>query len=338
MRNTFDGKHGPLLIAEIGGNHEGDFEYAKELTKRAIETDVDFIKFQIYTGDSLVSKFEESTRNQHFKKFELSKEQNIELATMVNDAGIGYMASVWDINAINWIDKYMTIYKIGSGDLTAYPVLEKIAKIGKPIILSTGLSDENEILKTIDFIQNVNPVYLNPDFFAILQCTSMYPCNYADTNLNVIKVLSKKTGLSVGYSDHTEGTKALFYAYAMGARILEFHFTDNREGKVFRDHQISLIPSEVDNLIEELEFINVLNGSAKKEPLSNEKEAGHTISFRRAIYLKKDLPAGHTIEVDDIVALRPLHGIDAREYKKVIGKALINNKKAFEKIEWLDLT
>ena len=120
--NPFKGKHGPLLIAEIGGNHEGDFEYAKKLTQLAIDSDVDYVKFQIYSGDNLVSKKESPTRNKHFKKFELSKEQHIELANMVVESGLKYTSSVWDINSMMWINDYMDFYKIGSGDLTAYPV------------------------------------------------------------------------------------------------------------------------------------------------------------------------------------------------------------------------
>ena len=335
---NFKGKHGPLLIAEIGGNHEGNFTYAKELTELAIQTDVDFIKFQIYTGDSLVSKVEGAQRNQHFKKFELSREQHIELAKMAQNAGIGYMASVWDLEAIEWIDDYMPIYKIGSGDMTAYPVLEVIAKIGKPIILSTGLSDEDEVLDAIDFIQKTNSVYQNHNYLAVLQCTSMYPIDNTDANLNVLKTLSDKTGLTVGYSDHTIGSKALQYAFAIGAQVLEFHFTDSREGKTFRDHKVSLIPAEVKDLINEIKIINDLQGTKLKQSLPIEIESGHTLSFRRALYPARDLLKGHIIKAGDLVSLRPLKGIDARDYEKMIGKTLIKNKKAFERFDWRDLS
>ena len=120
--NFWKGSAGPLLIAEIGGNHEGDFEYARKLTELAIESKADFVKFQIYTGDTLVSKVEGAQRNKHFKKFELTPEQHIALAEMCRQNNVGYMASVWDPEAIDWIDEYISIYKIGSGDLTAYPV------------------------------------------------------------------------------------------------------------------------------------------------------------------------------------------------------------------------
>ena len=137
-QSNWRGKHGPLLIAEIGGNHEGDFDYAKRLTQLAIESDVDFIKYQLYSGDTLVSRVENPVRNKHFKKFELSQAQYVELAEMCQAAGIGFMASVWDVDYFDWIDQYMPIYKIDSGHMTAYPVLKATAQLGKPIILSTG--------------------------------------------------------------------------------------------------------------------------------------------------------------------------------------------------------
>jgi len=333
----FSGKHGPLLIAEIGGNHEGNFEYAKQLTEYAIQSDVDFIKYQIYTGDSLVSKIEGKQRNEHFKKFELTKAQHIELATQVLNAGKGYMASVWDLNALSWIDEYMTIYKIGSGDLTAYPVLEVISKIGKPIILSTGLSTQKEVLETIDFIQGINDIYRNPNYLAILQCTSMYPIEPKYANLLVIETLKKVTDLTIGYSNHTIGNKALLYAYLIGAKILEFHFTDCAENRSFRDHQISLTKEGVLELISEIKEIQIYKGDGIKQPMDIETDNGHDISFRRALYLNKNMKKGDVIDYNDLIALRPLVGIDARCYKKILGKKLKIDKKAFEKINWEDL-
>jgi len=334
---NFQGKHGPLLIAEIGGNHEGNFEYAKKLTELAISTDVDYVKFQMYTGDSIVSRIESPERNQHFKKFELTIQQYIELAQMVTTAGIGFMASVWNKDYIEIIDKYLPIYKVGSGDLTAFPLLEIIAKTGKPIILSTGLSTLDDIIESVSFIQKVNKVYTNNNFLAVLQCTTMYPIENGDANLLVMEELRKRTGLTIGYSDHTVGIKALCTAVAMGAQVLEFHFTDDREGKTFRDHKVSLVPHEVKALIAEIKEIRILRGDGLKQPLPIELSNGNVISFRRSLYAAKDLSIGQLINSEDIVALRPNTGIDAREYENVIGKTLVVSKKAFEKINWGDL-
>ena len=148
--------HSPLFIAEIGGNHEGDFQYAKRLTELAIESGADAIKFQIYTGDTLVSSHESPDRNRHFKKFELSQQQHIALAEMVRNAGRMYVASVWDVSAMDWIDPYLSFYKIGSGDLTAYPILKATAKKKKPILISTGLATEKEVIGTVNYLQNLD--------------------------------------------------------------------------------------------------------------------------------------------------------------------------------------
>lgn len=334
MRNLLKGKHGPLLIAEIGGNHEGDFEYARELCRLAISTDVDMVKFQIYTGDSLVSREESPQRNAHFKKFELTREQHIELAQMVQQAGLMYTASVWDLSAMDWIDPYIPIYKIGSGDLTAYPVLRETAALGKPMIISTGLATENEVVEAVKFIQQCNPVYNQPEMLAVLQCTSMYPIQPGDAHLSVMDRYRELTGLTIGYSDHTEGSKALEYAVAMGADVLEFHFTDEREGKSFRDHKVSLMPAEVKELIREIKLIEELKGDPEKKPTQIELDNGHELSFRRAVYPAKDIKAGTIIEANMLTVLRPNHGIDARDFDKLIGKKLTQDVRPHQKLEW----
>lgn len=332
MSNTWKGKNGPLLIAEIGGNHEGNFDYARELTKLAIASNVDYVKYQMYTGDTLVSRIESPQRNKHFKKFELSRDNYIELAELCQQNGVKFMASVWNPEFTSWIDKYIPIYKIGSGDLTAYPVLKQFAKIGKPIIVSTGLSSMDDIKGAIAFIQNQNSIYRDPNYLSILQCTAMYPITYKDANLAVMHSFKKTFGLPVGYSDHTEGTKALEIAVAMGAQILEFHFTDSRENKEFRDHKVSLTKDEVLGLINSIKDIELLKGSSDKQPLA--VEGDHKHSFRRAVYPKHDLTKGTIIKEEDIVVLRPNHGIDAREFYEILGKELKVDVKAHQKLIW----
>lgn len=332
--NNFTGKHGPLLIAEIGGNHEGDFEYAKKLAQLAIDSDVDYVKFQIYTGDTLVSKLESPDRNKHFKKFELGKKEHRYLAEMVTEAGIKYTSSVWDIDAMEWIDEYITLYKIGSGDLTAYPVLKKTAEKGKPMIISTGLSTEEEVLDAVQYIQSVNDIYKDKNFLSVLQCTSMYPINPSDAHLNVMESFKNKTGLTIGYSDHTEGSKALFYAVAMGAEVLEFHFTDNRDGKVFRDHKVSLTPGEITELIQEVKLIKAYQGDPQKKPTQIELDNGHELSFRRAVYPSRDIKAGEVMSEENLTVLRPNHGIDAREFGQLLGKKAIEDLAQHQKLSW----
>ena len=333
--SIWKGKHGPLLIAEIGGNHEGDFEYAKKLIKLAIEADVDFIKFQLYTGDGLVNPLESASRNEHFKKFELSQENHLELAKLCKKNLVGYAASVWQEDFFPWINDYLDFYKIGSGDLTAYSILKKIAGIGKPILLSTGLATESEVIESVKFIQKINPDYTKEGRLALLQCTSMYPINHSDAHLNVMDRLRKITNLShIGYSDHTIGIDALKYAYAMKADVLEFHFTDNRQNRSFRDHTVSLTKTDVKRLIGEIKIINTLKGNQIKTQLKIELENNHVTTFRRALYLKHDLPKGSTIKESDLIALRPNHGICSSQSENLIGKIINQDIKKHETLKW----
>lgn len=320
MNNTWEGKHGPLLIAEIGGNHEGDFEYAKKLTQLAIDSDVDFVKFQLYSGDSLVNPVVNPIRNKHFKKFELSQEQYIELANMCESGGVNFMASVWNTDYIEWVDKYSKIYKIGSGDFTAFDVIKGFAKTKKPLLLSSGVSSMEDVRRTMKFVQSLDPIYSQKSHLGLLQCTSMYPIPPDDANLSVMMEYKKEFNAGIGYSDHTEGSYALEIAVAMGAEILEFHFTDSREGKEFRDHKVSLTRDEVHELINKISIISRLKGSPIKTPL--EVEGEHVTTFRRAVYFKKDMKKGEVVKKEHLVTLRPNKGIDAREYESLIGKVL----------------
>lgn len=334
MNNSWKGKNGPLLIAEIGGNHEGDYEYAKKLTQLAIESGVDYVKFQIYTGDGLVSKLESPDRNQHFKKFELSQNQHIELANLCRKQGVGYTASVWNFEALQWINSYMDFYKVGSGDLTAYPMLRELAKFKKPILISTGLADEKEVVEAVEFLQKQNDYYQQKEAVAVLQCTSMYPIQNSDANLNVMHRYKELFQCKVGYSDHTEGSYAMEIAVAMGAEILEFHFTDDRSGKSFRDHKVSLTKDEVKALIEKITIINTLQGSSEKKPLPIELENGHEKSFRRAVYPLQNIKKGEKLTKENLTVLRPFHGIDARQFDHLIGKTALQDLQKYQKLSW----
>lgn len=331
--STFLGAHGPLLVAEIGGNHEGDFEAARRLTDLAIDAGADAVKFQVYYGDTLVSSVESPDRNAHFKRFELSPDEHLALASRVIEAGRHYVASVWDLDAFGWIDPVVTAYKVGSGDLTAPSYLAAAANTGKPIILSTGLSDMSEVAWAVEVLRDVDPRYRDPSMLAVLQCTSMYPIAAADSRLSVMQGFSD-LNVTIGYSDHTIGSRALEVAAAMGADVLEFHFTDVKEGRSFRDHQLSLDSSDLAELIVRLDEIQVLRGSPVKEPLAVEISNGHVRSFRRAVYPSRDISTGEVFDGDNLCVLRPNHGIDARDYQKLIGRRAARPLRRHERLDW----
>ncbi len=335
--NPWKGKHGPLLIAEIGGNHEGSFEVAKDLTRKALSTGADFVKYQLYKGGTLFSPVESPDRDKHIARFSLTKEQHLELADMCEKGGAGYLASVWDIEMLDWIDPHLSIYKVGSGDMTAWSMLKQLARRGKPIILSTGLATLDEVLQTVAQIQAVNPRYKQPEWLCLLQCTAMYPLKFEEANLRAMDTLRQTTGLAVGYSDHTEGGLALRTAAAMGAQVLEFHFTDSREGKVFQDHKISLTPEEVILLQKDLAKIKSLQGKSTKVPQPSEIEKDHLTSFRRAVYPRRAIEPGEHIKKDDLIVLRPNYGIDARDMDWVVNAKAQKKLAAFSRISWEDL-
>ena len=216
--------------------------------------------------------------------------------------------------------------------MTAYPIIKKIVEKRKPIVISTGLSSMNEVLDTIEFIQNIDSIYKNKKMLCILQCTSMYPIPESDANLNVMTEYKKQTNLSVGYSDHTEGVEALKIAATLNAQVLEFHFTDHRDGKTFRDHKVSLTKDEVQSLISFIKSLETIKGDAKKEILQIELDNNHNISFRRGVYLNKDLNKGQIIKKEDLAFLRPAVGTDSRKYSEVIGSKVLKDVKSLNAI------
>ena len=333
----WDGRSGVYIIAEIGGNHEGDFDYAKRLTDLACDSGVDAVKFQIYTNDTIVSPVESPDRHKHFGRFSLAPDKYLALAEICENRGVTFAASVWDPSALDWVDPHMKFYKVGSGDLTAYPLLRRLTDLGKPILLSTGLSTLDEIGDAVEFIRGCNQEYAKPNMIALLQCTSMYPIPDNEANLHVMHTLKSRFDLPVGYSDHTVGTEAVEVAVAMGAEILETHFTDSRAGQTFRDHKVSLTPQEIRALSKKISRIRDLQGAATKEPTASEIESEHIVSFRRAVYANRELQSGAPLREDDLVVLRPNHGIDARDFDRVVGRTLKRSVKAFERLDWEDL-
>lgn len=316
----FSSEKNPLFfIAEIGGNHEGDFEYAKHLTRLAIESGADAVKFQVYSGDTLVSRVESPKRNKHFKRFEFSREQYLELAAMCSAGDVMFMASIWDFERLGWLQPHISIHKIGSGDLTAFPLIRRMVLTGKPIILSTGLATLDEVRRTVEYIGGLDHGYIADRKLALFQCTASYPCPDEDTNLNAMLLLADEFGLPVGYSDHTIGNEAALAAATMGAQILEMHFTDTREGKTFRDHQVSITRDEARVLLAAIRKVKTLQGKRVKAPTPTEVAQGHVRSFRRSVYAARDIRAGETLSEENLTILRPEHGVPASEYDALLG-------------------
>ena len=334
----FSSKINPVLfIAEIGGNHEGNFAYAQRLMELALDSGADIVKLQIYTGDTLASSVERPDLNQHFKRFELAREHYVALAQKCVAHGVMFMASVWNEAALRWIDPYIPIHKVGSGDLTCWPLIRKLIETGKPLILSTGLSSMAEIEATVGFIDGVDTAYLREYKLALLQCTSSYPCLDEDINLRAMETLKSRFGLPVGFSDHSIGALAVEAAVAMGAVIIEKHFTDTREGKTFRDHQVSITRDELRELMPRLRRIATLRGEPAKHLTVSEAEASHQVSFRRSVYASRDIATGEVFGEHNLTVLRPAVGVPANRFDEILGQTANRTYAAQEVIREEDL-
>ncbi len=335
---TVDTKKEPFIIAEIGGNHEGRFDYAKKMLLDAAKTGCHCIKYQIYTGDKIVSKVEGAVRNKHFKKFELTNEQYKELIKLAEENNMLFCASFWDPEAVDYFDPFVKFHKIGGGDFTNLPIIEQIAKKNKPILISTAMSNLEEIKEVVAFIDKVNPSLRKENKIALLQCVAMYgEPKDEHANLLSIKVLQDAfPDIEIGYSDHTKGVYACELALAMGATIIEKHFTDNKDQE-FRDHHLSANPEEMIHLVKKAKQIQILHGKHEKKPVEAIEDEDRIQQFRRAVYPKADLPAGTILTRENTTTLRPNQGIDARKYYEILGNKLNKDKKAFESIYEEDL-
>jgi len=316
-----------FFIAEIGSNHEGNYKTAVKLTYQAIKSGADAIKFQIFNCDTLVNKKIEPERHSHFKRLQLDINQFISLAKICEKNNVIFMASVWCKELLKKINPYLKIHKVGSGDLTNFEILAKLVETKKPIIISTGLSDIKTIDKVINFIKKKDIIYIKKKKVAILQCTANYPNPSNEVDLNNLNLFKKRYNLPVGFSDHTTDSNACELSYFLGAKIIEKHFTHDKNIKTFRDHQISMTTKEVKTFLNKLSLMEKILGYKKKQILKSEKTSKNYITFRRGIYARIDIKKGEKLTKKNLILLRPLRGISADRYSEVLGKRSIYNIK-----------
>ena len=296
----------PFLIAEIGGNHEGNLEYAKRLLLQAADCGANAVKFQTYFPDKIVSKVEDPKRHSHFGKFSLPIENYFELSELAKENNVMFMSSIWDDDSLRDLNSLIDIHKVGSGDLTNFPLIKSLIQTQKPLILSVAMANMKEVEETVNFISDIDPSYMDNSKLAILQCVAMYG-NPQDrfANLNVITALQERfPNLVIGYSDHTAGNFALNIAVSLGAKIIEFHFTDDKS-REFRDHHISLDSNDLVELRENISRTISLLGSSKKTPIAEVETPQRIQEFRRACYLNIDLKKGDLITTNNLTTLRP---------------------------------
>lgn len=309
-----------FIVAEIGNNHEGNFSLAKKMIYLACRSGADAVKFQTYNTHLYVASHLKE-RIKKLESFKLSHEEFTKLSLYAKECGVYFFSTPFDIESSNFLNKIQEIFKISSGDNNFYPLIDNISKFGKPIILSTGMSDHNLIKKAYDRIfDNWGKNGSSSDLY-LTHCTSSYPVPDDEANLSLITEMKKKYPLAkIGYSDHTRGIESCLIAIALGAKIIEKHFTIDKNYSDFRDHQLSSDPKEFEMLVNSIRRIETLIGSGKNIIQSSEKE--NSISMRRSIAAKNNLSKDHKISINDITWVRPGIGFTPGEERKIIGKRL----------------
>ena len=323
-----------MIIAEIGNNHEGDLSLAKEMIVLAANAGVDAVKFQTIVPEKLVSSSDE-TRIQQLKGFQLSYDQYEELAAYCKEQNVQFLSTPFDIESAEFLSKLVPAYKIASSDNTFYALLDCVCATGIPIIMSTGMSNINELDTSVRFIEESWKKHYKQGELALLHCITNYPTEPSDANLRSIAFLKDYFDYTIGYSDHTLGNDAAIAAAVLGAQIIEKHFTIDHNHSDFRDHQLSADPQEMKELVEGIRKIEVLRGDYKL-PV-NDKEMEISKAARRSIAASKDLATGTVITESDITWLRPGTGILAGQEEKVIGRELKKDLKMGDLITEEDL-
>lgn len=327
-----------LIIAEAGVNHNGDIDIAKQMIDAAADAGADVVKFQTFKAENLVTQsakkaeyqlqttLKEESQLQMLKKLELSSQDHHELIKYAKDRQIGFLSTPFDLESLQLlIDVGIDTIKLPSGEITNYPLLKKSAETGKRIILSTGMSNLEEIKAAVKALKTNGAGEI-----ILLHCNTQYPTPYEDVNLNAMKTIAEATGLLVGYSDHTIGIEVPVAAVAMGATVIEKHFTldRNMEGP---DHKASLEPHELKAMVSAIRNIEKAVGDGVKEPSESEKE--NIGIARKSIVACKNIKKGEVFTEQNITTKRPGTGINPMRWNEILGTRAIKNFYEDELIE-----
>lgn len=330
----FDLRKKVLVVAEVGGNHGGDFNLAKKYVEEVAKTGADAVKFQMTKAEKLVVKeapvvppvTKYKTQQEWFKSLEFSPEQWKELATLAKKHELLFMASVFDNESVDILDKLSPAFKIASGDLTNLPLIRHILRKNKPVILSTGGARLEEIDKVIREVPRSSLV--------LMHCISTYPCEEEDAHLLTIPFLKERYGVTVGYSDHTTGILAPQIAVALGARVVEKHFVLDRSQPT-GDSILSAEPREIKEMVNNVRKIEKMLKYREGPTKAEEK---FMPLLRRSLAARTNIPCGTIITEDKLIPLRPAIGISPLRIDEVIGKRAKRDIRKGEIITEKDLT
>ena len=330
-----------LVIAEAGVNHNGSLDLAKELIDAAVESGADIVKFQSFSAADLVTRNAKKAKYQilntknddsqfkMLKDLEISFEQQKELKKYAENKNIEFLSTGFDLSSIKFLNKLnLNRFKIPSGEITNLPYLRLIGSFKKPVILSTGMSNLNEVKEAL---QQLYMAGLEVEDVTILHCTSQYPAPIKDVNLMAMNTLRNFFKTKIGYSDHTLGVEVALAAVALGAEVIEKHLTLDKsfDGP---DHMASLEPNEFSNLVKGIRKISLSLGSHEKKATTSEKENRKVA--RKSIIAKTSIKKNDFFTEDNICAKRPGTGISPMEWNNVIG---LKSKKDFNKDDLIEI-
>lgn len=313
-----DTSRGVFIIAEIGNNHEGDAKRAEKLIRLAAKAGADAVKFQTIVPEKLVSA-REKDRIEQLRRFQLSYAQFEALKKVADAEGVEFLSTPFDLESADFLAPLVPAFKIASGDNNFVPLIAHVAQIGKPLIVSAGLASPQEIRRLVELVRGVRRDRKIADDLAILHCVVSYPAKDEDADLLSIRMISE-LGVVPGYSDHTIGIDAAVLSVALGARIIEKHFTDDKNYSQFRDHQLSADAADLTELVVRVRRAEKLLGDGKKTMKDAERE--NALKVRRSIVAKRDLERGSVVLPQDITWVRPGGGLAPGEEKQVLGRRL----------------
>lgn len=331
-----------FIIAEAGVNHNGDLEIAKKLIDKAVQAGVDAVKFQTFSTDRLVTKnapkadYQNKTTDKSesqydmLKKLELSLEEHKEIQNYCEKKNILFMSTPFDFESVDLLEILgVELYKVGSGDLTNIPLLKYIAKKKKPMIVSTGMANLAEVEEAVNAIKESGN-----DKLILLHCVSNYPASFENVNLKAMNTMKTAFNVEVGYSDHTPGIEVPIAAVAMGANVIEKHFTLDKtmEGP---DHRASLSPEELFEMVESIRNVEKSFGNGIKKCTKNEINTKEI--SRKSIVLKDNKKKGEILDSKDLDIKRPATGIKPKYIDKVIGMKVKSNYQKDHILNWKDI-
>ena len=317
-----------LIIAEAGVNHNGDIALAKKLIAAAADAGADLVKFQTFIARNLVSKSApkaeyqknvtdpEESQQEMVRKLELSKENHLELIDECKRKGIGFFSTAFDLESVDLLEEFgFKLVKVPSGELTNLPYLRYLTRTGKPVLLSTGMANLGEIEAAINVIEQAGTPRAK---ITVLHCTTEYPTPMEDVNLRAMVNIGNALGVKVGYSDHTSGIEIPIAAVALGATVIEKHFTLDRN-LPGPDHRASLEPDELKAMVAGIRNIERALGDGIKRPSPSELK--NKPIARKSLVAATDIKAGELFSVENLATKRPGTGVSPMLWDEVIGRS-----------------